>query len=233
MNMKRASKVILSIITVLIVVVGLFAVLQWDNIKAIYVAKTHTRAEIEEMLEESSSLARETVSELDVRELTDEEREAIKNGELGNAEALQRILATENNASPAETDNSFDESSTTGSAPKRDYDAELAALIGQVYVLEASFSGSIDNLVNSAISEYKALPSEQHTDANKFSIGLKYLRIAGSMESSCDQQMATILSQIESVLVASGGDMKLLDEIKSAYANEKILKKDYYLSLYS
>ncbi len=226
--MKRGTKVLLSIFAVMIVAVGILSVYQWDNIKAIYIAKTHTKEEIEEMFQQSSQSAKTAVSNLEVRELTDEEREAIKSGELGSAEALNRILDNENNAAATEENDSSNDSER-----ERDYDAELAELIGQVYVLEASFSGSLDNLVSSAIAEYKALPAEQHTDTNKWNIGLRYLGIATSMEASCDQQMATILSQIESILVASGGDMKLLDEIKSAYANEKILKKNYYLSLYS
>ena len=234
MHMKSSKKVILSIVAILVVAVGLITVLQWDNIEAIYVAKTHTREEIEEMFDKNAVIRKEAVSGLNVRELTDGEREAIKNGELNSSQALKRILETEENSSSLESvDDADGDDSSKGSLHERDYDAELAELIGKAYVLEASFSGSIDNLVSSAIAEYKALPAEQHTDANKFSIGLRYLGTAGSMESSCDQQMATILSQIESVLVVSGGDMKLLDEIKSAYANEKILKKDYYLSLYS
>lgn len=234
MHMKRSTKVFSSIIAVFIVVVGLIAVLQWDNIRAIYVAKTHTREEIEEMFEKSSELRNEAVANLDVRELTDDEREAIKNGELGSDEALKRILETKKNTSSlGEADDSNGHVTSTVSAPERDYDVELAKLIGQVYILEASFSGALENLVSGAIAEYKALPPEQHTDSTKWNIGIKYLGTATSMEASCDQQMATILSQIEGVLIASGGDMGLLDQIKSSYSNEKILKKNYYLSLYS
>ena len=243
--MKRSKKIFFSIIAIFVVIVGLIAVLQWDNIEAIYVAKTHTKEELKVMLDKNSEVRAVAVAGLPVRELTVEERDAIKSGALGNSEALKRILKTREsttNSESAEYSDGHDASTVSGSDVNdastvsqsgRDYDAELAGLVGQVYVLEASYSGSIENLVSRAIAEYKALPADQHTDTNKWNIGVKYLGTATSMEASCDSQMATILNQIESVLIASGGDMKLLGQIKSAYANEKILKKDYYLSLYS
>ncbi|MBP8641130.1 MAG: hypothetical protein KBI01_09605 [Oscillospiraceae bacterium] len=226
--MKRATKFPLILLAVLIFAGGLIVIYQWDNIKAIYVAKTHTSEEIEAMIDKNNELSKEAVSDLDVRELTDQEREALENGELDSDEALNRILETEKNTSFEEADDT-----STESKPERDYKAELSSLIGQVYILEATFSGALDNLVSSAVAEYKALPAEQHTDAKKWEIGMKYLGTAASMEANCDQQMEAILSQIKSVLTASGDDLELLDQIKSAYRNEKILKKDYYLSLYS
>jgi len=232
--MKRSKKIFFSIIAILIVIVGLIAVLQWDNIEAIYVAKTHTKEELKEMSDNNSESRTATVAGLPVRQLTDDERDAIKSGELESSEALKRILETQESTVSSETSNYSDGNDVaTISGSGVDYNVELARLVGQVYVLEATYSGSLENLVSSAIAEYKALPADQRTKANKWNIGVKYLSTAASMEASCDSQMATILSQIESVLLASGGDMKLLGQIKSAYANEKILKKEYYLSLYS
>jgi len=231
MHMKRCTKISLKIISFLIVVSVIIAIYQWDNIEAIYISKTHSPEEIQVMIDKNAEIGNEIIPGLAVRELTDDEKEAIKNGELSSNEALEKILEPENiNSQPIET-GVYDK--PTVLEPERDYSAELASLIGQVYVLEASFSGALDNLVISAISEYNALPIEKHTSTSKWAIGLKYLGEATSMEASCDQQMATILSQIESVLIASKGNMALLDEIKSAYRNEKILKKNYYLSMYS
>ena len=231
--MKRSTKIVLSIISVLIVVCGIIAIYQWDNLEAIYIAKTHTQEEIQEMIDKNRDFRKQVLPDLGVRELTDEESAAIKNGDLSNGEALNKILETEKPLPTNQATAPSGNDSAAVSSPARDYSAELANLIGQVYVLEASFSGALDNLVSSAIAEYKALPIERHTERSKWDIGLKYLGAASSMEASCDQQMATILCEIESVLIASGGNTELIDQIKSAYKNEKILKKDYYLSMYS
>jgi len=227
--MKMATRILLSILALLVVIVCLITIVQWDNIKALYIAKTHSSQEIEEMLDKNSDIRKKAVSGLPVRELTEEEQEEIKSGKLGSEEALDRIL---DNSENVENNEDLENSGTQQSA-EEDYDAELAKLVGQIYVLESTYSGTVDSLVSNAIAEYKALPPEQHTDANKWDIAVKYLGQAYAMESSCDQQMATILSQIEGVLVKSGGDLSFVDQIKSAYESEKILQKDYYLSLYS
>ena len=225
--MKKANKFIFCIIAVLVVVIGIVTIFQWDNIEAIYLVKTRSDEEIEKMFNISSAQRKEAVSGLPVRELTEEEQENIKCGKLSTEDALNRIVNIGTNGATSESN------PTTQQASEKDYEAELADLIGQIYVLEATYSGAVDNLISSAIAEYKALPPEQHTDTNKWNIGAKYLGTATSMEATCDQQMATILSQIESVLVKSGKDVSLVNKIKSAYQSEKIYKKNYYLSLYS
>jgi len=225
--MNKTKRIILYFISALIIVIGVGVFFQWDNIKAIYIFKTRSDDEIEEMLYKSTEIRKEAVVGIPVRELTEEEQKEIKCGDLSSEEALKRIISTASDSS------NYEDNSKGQVTSVRDYDAELADLIGQIYVLEATFSGAVDNLVSSAVAEYKALPPEQHTDANKLNVGLKYLGTATSLEASCDQQMATILSKIEGILIESGGDLALVSKIKSAYQSEKITKKNYYMSLYS
>lgn len=219
--MKLSTKIVLSIVGALVIIIGLFSIYQFDNIKALYLSKNLSIQETEQKLQENSELRKRAVEGIPVRELTEDECQAIKNGELSNTEALDRIVES------SKTDGKLNVQQ------KQNYEEELAELIGQIYVLEATFSGAVDGLVSSAIAEYKALPPEEHTENNKWEIGLKYLGQASSMESSCDQHMATILGQMESVLIKSGGDLNLINQIQGAYKNEKTLKKNYYLSLYA
>lgn len=235
---KRYRKVFLSIIAILIVIIGIVLVFQWDNIKTIYIAATYTKKQIAVMTENNNQLRDEAVSGLPVRQLTDEEKKDIKNGEISSDQALKNILSSKPEEKDNDTGGNSNSSSSSGvstSQPpdKTDYNYELANLVGQIYILDAKYSGEVDNLVNSAIAEYKALPADQHTQKSKEKIGLKYLGKANSMEKTCDQQMATIMNQIESVLVKSGGDLSLVDKIKSSYESEKIAKKQYYLAQYS
>ena len=222
--MKLAKKVILCIVGILVVIVGVVTIHQFDNLKVLYQSRNLTLEEAEANLQKNLELRKKAVEGIEVRELTEDERQALKSGDLNSTELLERIT----------------NSTTTGVGngdpnvtKEQDYDAELAELIGQIYILEASFSGAVDGLINSAISEYQSLPPEMHTNAKKWEIGLKYLGVASSMEGSCDSQMASLLSKIESNLMASGKDTALLGDIKNAYQNEKTLTKNYYLSLYS
>lgn len=228
--MKRAKKIIIAIVCLLVAVVAVVAFSQWDNIKALSSIGKHSTEEIEQMLEENTDKRNALLSDITIRELTSEEKLAVQKGELSEAEAIK--LITEEKAKNTANLEGHNEN-TAAPEDKRDYDAELSELIGQIYVLEATFSGAVAGLLNSAIAEYKSLPEEMRKNSKKFEIGFKYLGVATSMEASCDSQMASILSKIESVLVASGKDTALIGEIKSAYQSEKVLTKDYYLSLYS
>lgn len=233
--MKKAKKVIIAIVCILVVFVAVVAFLQWENIKVLSSIGKYSTKEIEQMLADNTEKKKAALNEINIREFTADEKLAVQKGELSQAEAIK--LITEGKAQAEDNQNTANlignNVNTVNSKPERDYEAELSELIGEIYVLEATFSGAVDGLINSAISEYQSLPPEMHTNAKKLEIGLKYLGVANSMESSCDSQMSSLLSKIESNLMASGKDTALLGEIKNAYHNEKSLTKNYYLSLYS
>lgn len=123
-------------------------------------------------------------------------------------------------------------SSSSINTTSQNYDAELAAMVGEIYVLRASFVGQLDGLLQQAKAEYSALSPEQR-EKQKSSLTSKYIGLAGSLESSCDSQMEAILSRIQKHLKETGGDTSLIKEIRKVYENEKALKKSYYMSMMS
>lgn len=123
-------------------------------------------------------------------------------------------------------------SSSSINTTSQNYDAELAAMVGEIYVLRASFVGQLDGLLQQAKAEYNALSPEQR-EKQKSSLTSKYIGLAGNLESSCDSQMEAILSRIQKHLKETGGDTSLIKEIRKVYENEKALKKSYYMSMMS
>ena len=114
----------------------------------------------------------------------------------------------------------------------QNYDAELAAMVGEIYALRTSFVGQLDGLLQQAKAEYGALSPEQR-EKQKNSLASKYIGLAGSLEANCDSQMEAILSRIQKHLKENGGDTSLVKEIRKVYENEKALKKSYYMSMMS
>lgn len=112
----------------------------------------------------------------------------------------------------------------------QNYDAELAAMVGEIYALRTSFVGQLDGLLQQAKAEYGALSPEQR-EKQKNSLASKYIGLAGSLEANCDSQMEAILSRIQKHLKENGGDTSLVKEIRKVYENEKALKKSYYMSM--
>ena len=123
-------------------------------------------------------------------------------------------------------------SSSSINTTSQNYDAELAAMVGEIYALRASFIGQLDGLLQQAKAEYSALSPEQR-EKQKSSLTSKYIGLAGNLESSCDSQMESILSRIQKHLKETGGDTSLVKEIRKVYENEKALKKSYYMSMMS
>lgn len=110
------------------------------------------------------------------------------------------------------------------------YDAELAAMVGEIYALRSSFTGQLDGLLRQAKSEYAAM-SPTEWEKNKKAFVSKYIGLAGGLESSCDSQMEEILGRIESHLKKTGGNTALVKEIRKVYENEKALKKSSYMDM--
>lgn len=121
-------------------------------------------------------------------------------------------------------------SAASNSASNQTYDAELAAMVGEIYALRSSFIGQLDGLLQQAKAEYSALPPEQR-EKQKNALASKYIGLAGGLESACDSQMEAILSRIQKHLKETGGDTSLVKEIRKAYDKEKALKKSYYMSM--
>ena len=123
-------------------------------------------------------------------------------------------------------------SSSSINTTSQNYDAQLAAMVGEIYALRTSFVGQLDGLLQQAKAEYSALSPEQR-EKQKSSLTSKYIGLAGNLESSCDSQMEAILSRIQKHLKETGGDTSLIKEIRKVYENEKALKKSYYMSMMS
>ena len=109
----------------------------------------------------------------------------------------------------------------------------LAALVAEAFVLRAYYTNSLESMRASAVSEYSALNAEDRTQTVKMNIGMNYMNRAGALEGECDRRMDRLVAGIESELKQTGGDTSVIGEIKSCYAEEKSLKKAYYLSLYN
>lgn len=248
--MKKGVKIFLAILVVLILAVGIFAFLQRDNIRAYVLSQNSSQEDIQQMLNDNESNRDAAVKKYNIRELTDSEKQSIANGTLSTSDAIDLVTGSSSSNDPnssGTSDSSSDSQSTATPKPSNspekttsqyeisqsDADAQISTLIGRIYALEASFSGRLDSMLSSAIGEYKALPESERTDSNKISIVSKYIGQAGAMESACDSEMASILSEMEKILTKSGQSLDLIQQINSSYQSEKSLKKAYYISLYT
>ncbi|MCL2058897.1 MAG: hypothetical protein FWH01_07525 [Oscillospiraceae bacterium] len=114
-----------------------------------------------------------------------------------------------------------------------DEETELTRLVAEAVVLRAYYTNRLEAMRVSALSEYSSLDKEEQTQTAKMNIGVKYLNLAGALEGECDNKMDNLIARIESELRQTGGDTSIVNEIRECYAEDKRLKKAYYLNMYS
>ena len=230
---------------------ALLAGLYWwqrENLKAVKDAASHSSEELEEKLAENQQQIRDVVDaapEIVVREVTEEERRALRDGTMTQEELIDRLLDTggqsdstvtsgmeetppgEDAKAPAETPALPAEQPKPAGDP---YQKELSAIIAKVYVLREDFTMALDNMYDEAKAEYIALPAEKRTKSNLMVLASKYLSKATALEKECDARMDEIVADMEKLIQENNGDMSLVDTVVYSYANEKSLKKSWFMS---
>ena len=110
-------------------------------------------------------------------------------------------------------------SSTTAAEPA--YEAEIRALINQLYGVQAKAQSGLNSAISSAKAEYKALPAEKQTQAKKIAICMGKAGQLKSLESKCDKEVNRIVSQMRKILTENGQPTTLADQAMSTYKSEK------------
>ena len=237
--MKRRKSILCTILVLLAVsLAGLFW-WQRDNLKAIHAATQHTSAELEEKLEENQQMIQEAVKaagEVTVGEISEEDRQAFRDGSMTQEQLVERLTnggEEEPREEPASTSRPESDGTLPPEPPKpaeNTYQKELSALIARVYVLREEYTLALDTMYADAKAEYLALPAEKRTKTHLLKMARGYLSRAFALEKECDGKMDEIVRAMEKLLRENNGDLGLVDTVVYTYANEKSLKKSWYMS---
>ena len=231
--MKKKKRLLL-VLLVLALLIGGLGYWQRNNIEALLLSRKMTQEELADKIVEHQEKTVEISRQagVDVRPLTEEEREAMHNSEVSRKELIDRIAGTQN---PSPTEPSAPDAPAP-EAPAQDPNAalreQLSRLVAEIYVMEAEYTGWLEKANQAAIDDYNSLPAAERTSSNKFNIGLKYLSFAKDKEAEADAKMSELENSIRSILQQLGEPTAMVDEIHSTYLAEKAAKKAYYLGLH-
>lgn len=251
--MKRWKTILCAIAVLLAVSLAGLVWWQRENIKAVKDAAQHTSEELEEKLAENQQMIQQAVQaapEIAVREVTEEERQALRDGSMSHEELVEHLLDTVAQETPSEgkvSPSNGEAALPAGQQPpaqetappapaeppkpvENTYQKELSALIARVYVLREEYTLALDNMYAAAKAEYVALPAEKRTKTNLAKMASGYLSKAGALEKECDGKMDEVVSAMEKLIRENNGSMDLVDTVVYTYANEKSLKKSWYMS---
>lgn len=240
--MKRIKIILCGVFAVMFLGVAGVIWWQWENLQALKSAAQYSSEELEQQLQENQQLIQDAVSkvpEVIIRDVTDEEREALKDGSLTEEELVDRLV---NTGTPVQTgqETLVPVNPPTGSpqpeapapAPVPDpaYQQKLSSLIAEVYVLREKYTIELDNMYAAAKKEYKAMPKSKRTTEKLSKWAMGYVTQATKLEKDCDASMDDVVLRMEDLINTNGGDLSLVDTVVYTYANEKSLKKAFYMS---
>lgn len=238
----KVVKVLLVVLLLLIVCLVAVFISQRQNVDALVKSVQYSEEDIQGQIDSSKDNVAKTLEDYDVgnlRDFTFEEEEMIRKGQITYEEAMNKIMEESGVADELEvapggnSSNQGSASSESSGVTVPDVKAKTdnpSAIIAEYYVklnaLKAQYLGSIGSLVDEAKAEYA-------TNKSLSNLASKYLKRASALESEADSSVDSLLSELRGKLESVNADTSIVDKMKSAYEQEKTLKKSYYLSLYS
>lgn len=244
--MKKVLKIIGAIFGLLLVAVLIVAFWQKDNISAFITAMRYTPEQLKEQISENDKALKKELEGLlgtkSIRDYTEEEKALIESGEASEKEILAKIIAEQGGwITPASVSGDGQigaghNGSPTPTPPPADgtksADSIISGYVAKLYAMESRYLGSIDGVLDRAYAEYVRTAKHDQDTAAMTAVGAKYITEIYSLESSCDAEVNTLLDSLKAELTAIGADTSIIGTIRSAYNNEKQLKRSYYMSKY-
>ena len=252
-KMKKRTIIILIVLFVFVVTIGVLVYRNRNTLTAMYFTFTNQNDKLEQKKLDTDERAMEAIKEFgieSVRPLTEDETKKLSSGEITEEQAVDIVLGRydeigepekENEQPATEQDSSAVNTGTKNNNPSAsnmsdEYkvkNEEIAELIGKMYVLKAQFTSDLSDIEDWVNSEYRKYMKEY--DGNipssvKMKVGQTAYSDALALEKDCDAQVTVIFNRITTLLNETGQSTVIVDEMKAAYDNEKMVAKSYYMS---
>lgn len=237
--MKKRTKIVLGVFGGLVVLGAAAVIWQWNNVQAVQMAMTMDSATIEQKLAENEQTLKQAMMDYHLADynFSDEEVAALATGDLAAEDAVSMLTGRgEDDGSQPDNGAAPEDSPSSESAAQEQQPAALPApaqrtaqekiqqQVATMYVLQATFQGKLDRIVQQAIAEYNA------GEGSKQELVNKHLNEIAALEDECDACVSDVVSALKPLLEQTGQGNDLIKQIQQTYANEKSLKKAYYMN---
>ena len=250
--MKKSTKIILTILTIIIIISSAVVLWQYDNISAVLNGLTKSSEDIASEINrkrEDLKVKVEKYTNSLINDLTAEDEQKLLKGEMSLDEIAKKYdlpieyINDENNEqedfSPTK-DVSESQQSNFGKSSddvtvdnSKIIEKEIGDSVSRMYALKAKYVNKLGELEREVIDQYSKLPKEKQNTEGKKELVTANIDYVASLEKTCDTEVDNVISTLEKTLNDLGGDVEIINILKNAYADEKELRKSYYLSLYN
>jgi cell division protein FtsL len=246
--MRKISKVLLTILTVIVLVACVVLYVQYDNISALINGMNTSSDDLAAEMNDNREKLKEEVEKYTsspINDISAEDEEKLLNGDISIEDVAEKYhlpLDYMNDDNEDTMENSSGTTSTSGNTipetsdnkdNEKAIDAAISGGVSKMYALKAKYVNKLGELEREVIKEYSNLPKEKQNENSKYSIVMDNIDYIAELEKKCDNDVANVLSTLESELIRLNGDTEIIQILKDAYQKEKEVKKAYYLSLYN
>ncbi len=214
--MKKVLKTLAIILLIFAIVLASLVVWQWGNIKVLLTSVRYATETIDTMVAENKEHINQVLNELtdvNMRELNDEEREKLLSGELSEEEAVKVIMNMPEG--------------------QQQSDDKVDDIISRIYLLRAEYISRLSTLEKDARAKGKAALKQKISISERLSLIETYTGKAAALEKECDARMKSLIKELENELKRLGKDTGIVSDVREYYEVEKKLKKSQLLSKYS
>jgi len=238
--MRNKGKIILGIVVAILLVIAWFIYQQWNSISAMLDAVLYSQENIETRLNEDKESVQQFLEKeegITVRELTQEESDALKAGTMTEEEVVELIISKQEpeQTTPPSPTQKPQTPSPTQTPPKESAEPDsgeaVARQIAKLYIQKNHYLGKLDTIEAQVRQAYIDLPTEEKKGAKQRFLA-EYLPMVSSWEKECDDVVYGILDEIRTGLKKAGKGDDIADKLESAYLNEKKAKKSYFINRY-
>ena len=251
--MKKRTKIVCGSMLAAIIGIGALAAWQWNTISAALSFARYSQSELEDRLASNDQTIKDAMDaapEVVLRDITQEEKDALRDGTLTQEELVQSLLQKpeqtepkpekdpqtkpEGKPPPKQTQQPAKDPAVSTQPEKEpelsEYEKKVNELVAQVLVLREEFLIKLDELQAAAIADYKAIPSDQRTASKLLSFAGGYLTKGLELEKQCDAEVEAIAVELDQLARENGGDPTLAQTVYDTYVEEKSLKKAWYMA---
>ncbi len=217
--MKIFKRILIGILILIILTLTGLCIWQWDNINSLITAIRLNDDEISERLGNVTEKLSGEMTEVGlVRELTQEEIDKIKAGELSADEAAKGLT---------------DEKTTSKTSKAAQRENIINKYVAQLYVLEVQYEGELAAFVDMLHAEFYAYPPQERNLMLRDTVIAQHIGELSQMEIVCDGKVKTLMNNLTAELKAIGDDASVVKTLNQTYTNKKNLKKAQYMREYN
>lgn len=217
MTKKTLRRIMLwSSLLIVLVVIGYFGIkIYSDYVEPYLMTKKYSLDELKELTDDKKII--EEVTGLEIREFTEDEKNAIEKGESDEGKVMEEII---------------NEAYKTAGKPA-DKDSIIAKHLSELYSLQSYYTGVIEGMIVEIKTYYYDLRIKHKFD-KETSIAKtsnKYMALVKAKEAECDGKVNNVISRLKNELSKNKFDTSIISTIKERYNQEKQSKRAYYMKL--